>query len=1205
MESAATSPCSLPVTPPFSPLVGGCNDDFATTQCDREGRGKGGPDSKAGSGSGETSLLGVMKVSLPLLSKEDAIEQERRFLNERMQALKKQNLERRQRAAARHRLMLAAVERERAAALADRHKKVQAGKVLLQRGLAAAVGSGPAAKTCARRSSSDSPSVSTVRVPCAAGRRWSEEMPRHPPPRSLASSGEKPLSQSSSGLPPLPCKTAKERLLPACLNSSQAQSKRLSPRQGHEIKEVTCKSELPLLRRSVAASRNFKAPSPGCCGCSNPHVEEAGANLPHSHNRSTAAQDSVTTPAALAEKAQQDWLRGGIAAAAGEPYDCDRPMHSVVKSGDRACHQSKLHSHSGVGISPLKRTQRTLAHNTPGKVEDAARRVDCCWHQEMEQHGHPFCSDARFAPDQPACSAALQASDHGATRVILFPASSGSGPSQQGDSSCHLRQKAGLIAAGEYFQASAFVCRRCVNAKGGKDTSQGAHGGFLTRESSRRNNECRGRRQLLCEYHPERRAPVRRKSPTAQDSDPPSRTREEAVWQSTRGHNLGTVSSAETKYRDSEKPLRGGRLGEPGRRELVSANRQNNKTTEEKCESERHGSDSEDGQTKQKSQVKVANRKLKSLIERQLTSLQRDCQTSSHIGFACQSRDKQSTVSRGRSLQVPQLREPAGNTRFARQASTTGCKCTTADRGHKLAGPIRSLAPSRRNTGPAVFTANWDGPRDDVTQRYSAYSSSSQARRVLSGCCAWHSESRQRPLSCSLPRHTPEEELGDQSLSAPATYARVSPVACGHDRSRGLCSYLRGSPSRFLSFRGSSEEAPSPFGSRSSLSDPAVSLDSCTVSHVGHSPSDFPCSRDAQRGQAGRRLPPLPPRARQARRLESPACDCCPTALSQERKASRSNRGMPGCCNPGDYVDLPTTAHWQDRQNASGKERCAVEGCLGRPNSSRCHSSDCSDSEQDCGHCRGQLQSRNSHLYHRRREAEPRACSCCCSSSRQDHHTPTALRGPSDDMSRKTKALEDAERRVEERLLILDVNQMVLEQQSERRKQLHQQKLMTLLEQRGRPEASAAVRCQAADQKSRGATDMCITPPAKASCESSEHPQSSFADEKGLIEPVVSLSTAPTRAGTNGTLDRNKLEQNPADAHTAAGSLPSVRLDEKSCLDDRNTCSKRSRIPGPRSSRTGRRQSQQSLQLRARGGSCAPRLPAGGPNTAQAHPGVA
>lgn len=663
----------------------------------------------------------------------------------------------------------------------------------------------------------------------------------------------------------------------------------------------------------------------------------------------------------------------------------------------------------------------------------------------------------------------------------------------------------------------------------------------------------------------------------------------------------------------TERPVCDCWTGEPQGRETGSHNRHNTRTPEDLSKAERHGPGNKHGAANQKSKVKVANRRLKALIEKQLTTLQQNCRPSPLGSPACQLNESQSTAAGSCCGKFQQREAPRNDTSVFRQSSATGRMCGIADQTHKAEPPVRSQSPSRRQTRAGVLTANKNNLREYVPRRAARYANVSRAPLVPVECRAQHARLQGRPASCSLPRHTVEEGLGDHSNSAPATYARVSPAMCDHGTSGAAYSCLRPSSPRFLSFRRSPEVASS-FGSKSSLSDPAVSLDSCIVSQLGLSSatrhSDCQNSRDVQRSHAKGRLPPLPPRVRRARRPESPACDCHVTAHSQTRKSDSGIPVMHARCSAESPARLPTTVYTRARQRPTGKERLVVEKCRNCPDDSCSDSSDSGGSDNGCGHCVSLAQRRKSHLSNRRKERDcagidPHPCSWCRPPLYGEHRAPAALRRSSGDVSRKTKALEDAERRVEERLLILDVNQMVLEQQSERRKQLHQHKLMTLLEQRRRPEPASALAYVPAAQESSRIAGPCDMRPAKGCDASLEHSVNSFSDEKSLTDPVVSLSTAPTRAGTNGTLDKNTHDQSTEFVRTEP--VPPVGVDEKTGQDDRNACSclsKSSRAAGARSSRTRWRQSQKPLKLRARANFSAAELPVSR-NTAPAHPSVA
>lgn len=495
MESLPSSPCSLPVTPPFSPLVGGCNEDFSTSQHATQSHGGAVPGSKPASASREASLLGVMKVSVPLLSKEDAIEREQRFLNERMQALKKQNLERRQRAAARHRLMLATIERERAAALADRHKRVQAGKILLQRGLAAAAGSGAPVKSSAKRGPSGSSCESQLRTPADVPRHQpSGHTNKHLPAHTQANSGQMPVCRNSLGLPPLPCKAVKERVLPGCLDDSQVRSGGGLARQARGIKEVTRTSHLPSLRCPAPP----KEPSRPCRRwSSDARVQECGSFPSYAGTSSSPAGGSAILSAASAAEAEQNWLHGGSSGAAAKPSGCSGSGHAA----SNASPESKPHCClTNSQVSVPKQTQRSRKLDTTEKLASAARRADYRWRDETEQADDSPCPGTGFRPNQLGFGAALPASEHGACCGLWRANSAECGLVTVAQRKpCSLpRQGSGHTAVGEYCRASSLTCPQCMNTVDSKQDGTGQT--FLTEESSHRGRGCQEPHQVLPEY---------------------------------------------------------------------------------------------------------------------------------------------------------------------------------------------------------------------------------------------------------------------------------------------------------------------------------------------------------------------------------------------------------------------------------------------------------------------------------------------------------------------------------------------------------------------------------------------------------------------------------------------------------------------------------------------------------------------------------
>ncbi|CBZ56223.1 conserved hypothetical protein [Neospora caninum Liverpool] len=142
------SDCSLPSSPFFPPLVNVCSPEDARDSASQEKQTRNPSfSSETASGCSHSSqtvaktypnLRNTIRVSVPLAFDEGQDEgPETRFRRERLVALQKQNLARRRREEARHRGLLAAIERDRSEALAERRKRYQAAKILMERGLAA------------------------------------------------------------------------------------------------------------------------------------------------------------------------------------------------------------------------------------------------------------------------------------------------------------------------------------------------------------------------------------------------------------------------------------------------------------------------------------------------------------------------------------------------------------------------------------------------------------------------------------------------------------------------------------------------------------------------------------------------------------------------------------------------------------------------------------------------------------------------------------------------------------------------------------------------------------------------------------------------------------------------------------------------------------------------------------------------------------
>ncbi|EPR63347.1 hypothetical protein TGGT1_250940 [Toxoplasma gondii GT1] len=175
----------------------------------------------------------------------------------------------------------------------------------------------------------------------------------------------------------------------------------------------------------------------------------------------------------------------------------------------------------------------------------------------------------------------------------------------------------------------------------------------------------------------------------------------------------------------------------------------------------------------------------------------------------------------------------------------------------------------------------------------------------------------------------------------------------------------------------------------------------------------------------------------------------------------------------------PQRSQWPLRkQTTEGDHRRMCSSCqnttVGMPSPGPCASlprdslSSCASGCFRCCHSPPEQQACDSRRYPPRPTQDRNSCSC----------TPLQVATRAAFM-RRAKALEEAEKKVEERLLVLDVNEMALAKQHERRWQVHQEALRILLEGRRRSKLQCTAPAQSETQQdeeyTRGKTETCAT----------------------------------------------------------------------------------------------------------------------------------